>query len=220
MEDKRERVPLLAVDTVVFTVLDKKLSVLLIKIGSGPYAEKWAVPGGLVGADETLDEAAVRVLNEKANVRNIYLEQLYTFGDLGRDVRDRSVSVAYFALISSSEKLDISTQEYYKDIKWFPVKELPEMAFDHEEIIETAHTRLKGKLTYSNIAYSLLPEEFTLTQLQKVYEIILGRELDKRNFRKKIMSLDIVESLNKKQKDVEHRPARLYEFKTRQLEIF
>jgi 8-oxo-dGTP diphosphatase len=212
--------PLVAVDTVVFTIFNGNLSVLLIQIDSGPYKEKWAVPGGLVKIDEDLDDAAVRVLSEKANIKNLFLEQLYTFGELDRDVRDRSISVAYFALVSNPDKLEISTQEYYKAIDWLPVNTLPEMAFDHKKIIETAHERLKGKLSYTNIAYSLLPKEFTLTQLQRVYEVILGRSLDKRNFRKKINSLDFVEELDKRQKDVTHRPAKLYKFKNRNLEIF
>lgn len=219
-QENRNNVPLLAVDTVVFTVLKGKLSVLLIQINMGPYKDKWAVPGSLVKEKETLDEAAVRVLSEKANLKNIFLEQLYTFGDPDRDVRSRSVSVAYFALISSPEKLEVSTLKYYKGTEWFPIEKLPELAFDHKKIIGTAHKRLKGKLSYTNIAYSLLPEEFTLTQSQKVYEVILGRHLDKRNFRKKINSLDIVEQLDKKQTDVIHRPATLYRFKNRELEVF
>lgn len=219
MQNKKEK-PLLAVDTVVFTIDDKKLQVLLIQIGEGPYKNRWAVPGGLVRTDEPLDKAAIRVLSEKANLQNIFLEQLYTFGDPKRDIRGRSVSVAYFALINSPQKLDISTQDYYKDIKWHPAEDLPDLAFDHKEIINKAHERLKGKLSYSNIAYSLLPKEFTLTQLQRVYEIILGKKLDKRNFRKKINSLDILQKLNKKQQDVGHRPAQLYKFKTRELRVF
>ena len=170
--------------------------------------------------DETLDQAAVRVLSEKANLNNIFLEQLYTFGDLKRDVRKRSVSVAYFALVSHPEKLKIATQDYYRGIEWYALDNLPDLAFGHQQIITTAHKRLKGKLTYSNIAYSLMPKEFTLTQLQRVYEIILGRKLDKRNFRKKISSLDILEELDKKQIDVTHRPAQLYKFKKRALEVF
>jgi 8-oxo-dGTP diphosphatase len=212
--------PYLAVDTVVFSIIKKKLSVLLIKIDGGPYKDKWAVPGGLVKEKESLDEAAVRVLNEKTSIKNIFLEQLYTCGDPDRDVRGRSVSVAYFALINNADKLELTTQDYYGGIEWFPVDKLPKMAFDHKQVIELAKKRLRAKLSYTNIAYSLLPVEFTLTQLQRVYEIILGHGLDKRNFRKKIDSLGIVEDLEKKQTDVTHRPAQLYKFKKRELEVF
>jgi len=218
-ESKNTR-PFLAVDTVVFSIINKKLSVLLIKINNGPYKDKWAVPGGLVQDNESLDNAAVRVLSEKTSLKNIYLEQLYTFGEPNRDMRGRSVSVTYFALVNNAEKLELTTQEYYAEIKWFSVDKLPEMAFDHKEVVEVAKNRLRSKLSYSNIAYSLLPKEFTLTQLQRVYEIILGHSLDKRNFRKKIDSLNIVEDLKKKQTDVTHRPAQLYKFKKRKLEVF
>ena len=218
MEDNKK--PYIAVDTVVFTIINKKLSVLLIQIDTGIYSNKWAVPGGLVGNKESLDEAAVRVLSQKANLRNVFLEQLYTFGDPQRDRRGRSISVAYFALISTPEKIELTKKDYYKEIKWYPVSNLPDMAFDHKRIIKVAHERLKGKMSYTNIVYSLLPKEFTLTQLQRVYEIILENKLDKRNFRKKIESLDILVDLNRIQNDVSHRPAKLYSFKNRTIRIF
>ncbi len=214
------KAPLVAVDTVVLGILDGRLSVLLIQIGEGPYLNKWAVPGGLVKMEESLDEAAVRVLTEKTSLKNIYLEQLYTFGDPKRDMRDRSVSVAYFALVGHPEKLDIESQGYYKSIKWFHISELPEMAFDHNEVVKVAHERLKGKLTYTNIAYSLVPEEFALTDLQRVYEMIMEEPMDKRNFRKRLKNLDLVEPTGKMQTDVTHRPAELYRFKDRELQSF
>jgi 8-oxo-dGTP diphosphatase len=212
--------PYLAVDTVVFTIINQKLSVLLIQIAEGIYSGKWAVPGGLVNSDESLDEAAVRVLSEKANLKNVFLEQLYTFGHPERDRRGRSVSVAYFALIPAPEKIEVAKKEYYRDIKWYSVDDLPDMAFDHKKIVAVAHERLKSKLSYTNIVYSLLPKEFTLTQLQRVYEVILGEKLDKRNFRKKIESLGILRDLDKRQDDVSHRPAKLYSFKDRVLKVF
>ena len=220
LDTTKLRAPLVAVDTVVFSILDEKLHAVLIQINEGVYKNKWAVPGGLVKLNESLDEAAVRVLVEKTSLENIYLEQLYTFGEIKRDTRGRSISVAYFALVNNARALNLKTKEYYNDVKWTPVSKLPTMAFDHKEIIRRAHTRLKSKLSYSNIAYSLLPKEFTLSELQKVYEIILGEKLDKRNFRKKIDSLGILEELNKKQTGVTHRPALLYKFKKRELRLF
>ncbi len=220
MTDIEPKNPLLAVDTVVFSVVDGVLSALLIQINSGNYQGKWAIPGGLVKVDESLDAAAIRVLRAKTSLKGIYLEQLYTFGDPKRDIRGRSVSVAYFALINTPKDIEIKTLEFYKDIKWFPLDKLPEMAFDHKIILSVAHKRLKDKLSYTNIAYSLLPHEFTLTDMQKIYEIVLGEKLDKRNFRKKIKSLEMLESLGRMQEEVTHRPAELYKFKEHDLRIF
>lgn len=216
----KNKIPLVAVDTVVFRITNEGLSVLLIQIGSGIYKDKWAVPGGLVRVNESLDDAAIRVLNEKAHLTHVYLEQLYTFGDVDRDKRGRSISVSYFALLPSTEELNVEIQTYYKDIKWFLLNNLPELAFDHKKIIETALQRLRDKLSYTNIVYSLLPKEFALTQLQSVYETILGKKLDKRNFRKKMLALGIVEPLDKRETNVVHRPAVLYKFRARRLETF
>ena len=220
MENIKENNPLLAVDAVLFTVMDESLKVLLIQIEGGEYDSQWAVPGGLVLKGEKLDKAVARVLNEKANVEDVYLEQLYTFGEPNRDKRGHSVSVAYYALIDHPEKLDVKTMEYYQNIKWFDIDELPKMAFDHKMIIQYAHERLKAKLTYTNIAYSLLPEKFTLPQLREVYEVIYGEDLDKRNFRKKILNRGLVEETGERQEDVSHRPAKLYRFSKKSLEIF
>ena len=210
--------PAVATDVLIFAIRDNKLNVLLIKIASGPYKNKWALPGGLVQIDETLNMAAQRVLREKAGIRGVYLEQLYTFSDLNRDVRGRVISVAYFALVDS-DKFNLKTMEkYYLDIDWHVVNNLPPLAFDHREIIKYGHNRLKGKLEYTNIAYGLLPREFTLPEMQKVYEIILDQKLDKRNFRKKIKLLNIIEPTDKI-KHVRTRPAKLYHFKKRQLEF-
>lgn len=210
--------PLVAVDTLIFSVLRGKLRVLLIKIAGGPYQNKWALPGGLVDMRETLDEAAFRVLREKAGVDGIYLEQLAAFGDLKRDVRGRSVSVAYFALVNS-EAFDVKTNEYYADIAWYDIGHLPTMAFDHKEIIRYGKERLSNKLAYSNIAYALLPKEFTLTELQSLYEVILGHTLDKRNFRKKITEVKLVKETGKVRRNGPSRPAKLYSFVDRKLKI-
>lgn len=209
--------PAVAVDAVLFAIKQKQLKVLLIKINNGSYKDKWAVPGGLVQLEETLDDAAKRVLFQKTNIGDIHLEQLYSFGELERDVRGRVVSVAYFALVSNSQNFKLKTTPYYSEIAWWPVRNLLPMAFDHKKIIEYAFKRLKAKIEYSNIAYSLLPKEFTLTELQKIYEIILGRKIDKRNFRKKILALGLVKKTGKKEKGEAHRPAQLYQFSKREL---
>jgi 8-oxo-dGTP diphosphatase len=180
--------PKVAVDTVVLSILDDRLKVLLLQIKEGMYAKKWAVPGGLVQSGETLDLAAERVMEQKTNLKIKHLEQLYTFGELNRDLRSRAISVAYFLLLNMAEKLEIRKPDYYQDMAWFDVNKLPKMAFDHEKIIKTATARLQDKIAYSNVAYALLPTEFTLTELQHIYEIIWGRPLDKRNFRKKCCS--------------------------------
>ena len=208
----------LAVDTAIFSVVDGMLKVLLVRIGSGPYEGKWALPGGLVVADESLDTAAERVLSEKAGVDDIYIEQLYTFGSVDRDVRGRSVSIAYFALVNSDRCLP-ATIEYYSDIAWYDTATLPKLAFDHAKVVEVGIERLRNKLGYSNIAYGLLPREFTLTELQTAYEIILGHELDKRNFRKKIQDIDLVKETGKIRKSGQSRPARLYSFTDRKPKI-
>jgi 8-oxo-dGTP diphosphatase len=208
----------IAVDAVIFSVIDGALRVLLIQIKSGRYDGKWAVPGGLVFLDESLDEAARRVLSEKAGVDGVYLEQLYTFGDTGRDVRGRSVSVAYFALVDGGDFLP-KTNEYYADIAWKRVDRLPEMAFDHRAIVSYAHERLIAKLGYSNIGYALLPKEFTLSELQSVYEAILGKTLDKRNFRKKIQEIGLVKETGNVRRLGATRPARLYSFSERKPRI-
>lgn len=212
----KTQTPSVAVDVLIFSIREKKLNVLLIKISQGPYRGKWALPGGLVRMQETLNEAAERVLWEKGGLKNIYLEQLYSFGGLNRDARSRSVSVAYFALLDS-DKFQVKTTELYSDIQWQEISKLPVMAFDHKEMIQYGTERLKGKIEYSNIAYGLLPKEFTLTEMQKVYEIILGEALDKRNFRKKIKSLRIIEPTKAVRAGLKNRPAELFRFKKRSL---
>ncbi|OGI16590.1 MAG: hypothetical protein A3J63_01950 [Candidatus Moranbacteria bacterium RIFCSPHIGHO2_02_FULL_40_12b] len=208
--------PAVAVDVLIFDVNNGKLNALLIRISKGPYKNKWALPGGLVRTDETLDEAAKRVLWEKAGIRGIYLEQLYSFGEVKRDVRGRIISVSYFALVDSA-KFHPRTTEYYSDIRWKEAKKLPPMAFDHGKIIAFGIERLRNKIEYTNIAYALLPKEFTLTEMQKIYEIILGKKLDKRNFRKKLKMLNILEPEKKMRHGLKSRPAELYRFRKRSL---
>jgi 8-oxo-dGTP diphosphatase len=212
------KTPLVAVDTLIFTVHNQKLAVLLAQIGSGPYLNHWALPGGLVQVNESLDEAAERVLHEKAGVNGIYLEQLYTFGEVNRDKRSRSISVAYNALVNN-EFCSPRKTDYNIDIAWHSVEKLPKMAFDHKEMIEFGVERLQNKLGYTNIAYALLPKEFTLSELQLVYEAILGRELDKRNFRKKIQATGLVKGSGKKRHQGVSRPAQLFVFAERKPRI-
>jgi 8-oxo-dGTP diphosphatase len=212
--------PALTVDCVVFGMDEGDLKVLLIKRGVEPFAGKWALPGGFVRMDEALDDAARRELEEEAGIRPSHLEQLYTFGEPGRDPRGRVVTVAYFALVKLSDhRVHASTDA--REAAWFSVWDTPKLAFDHADILGTALQRLKGKVRYQPIGFELLPPKFTLTQLQRLYEIILERELDKRNFRKKILSMDLLEELDEVEQDVSHRAARLYRFdhkKYKQLE--
>jgi 8-oxo-dGTP diphosphatase len=206
------RFAVLATDIVVFTVQDGELCVLLIEVLERPFENRWALPGGLVKPEEDILLAARRNLAEKTDVKSAYLEQLYTFGELDRDPRGRVVSVAYMALISS-EPVNLKTTDRYGGIGWFPVRKLPVLAYDHREMIEYAVGRLRTKLEYTNIIYSLLPEKFTLTRLQKIYEIILGRTLDKRNFRKKFLSLGLIQPTKQFERGGRQRPAQLFKFK-------
>ena len=208
----------IAADVVIFSIIEGQLKVLLIKMKKHPYTDYWAVPGGLVHPEESLDDSAARILYTKAGLSNVYLEQLYTFGEVNRDPFGRVVSVAFFALIPSTG-LHLKTTKEYADIDWFPVSHLPKLAYDHKHIVKSAIQRLQSKLSYTNIIYGLLPNEFTLGELQNIYEIILDRKLDKRNFRKKILSLKLVKKLNRKKSTGPNRPAELYCFVKKTPEI-
>jgi 8-oxo-dGTP diphosphatase len=208
--NKYER-PSVTVDVVMMSLRQRDLQVLLVKRRSWPYEGMWAIPGGFVNIDESLVAAAKRELQEETGVQDVYLEQLYTFGDPGRDPRTRVITVVYFALLDC-ERLQVRAADDAVDVGWFSVYDLPPLAFDHAKILEYALSRLRGKLEYTTIAFSLLPEQFTLHELQRVYEIILHRRLDKRNFRKKILSTGILEDTGGKKMEGTHRPARLYRF--------
>ncbi len=199
----------LTVDCVVFGFDGGELQILLIRRGLEPFRHHWALPGGFVRVEEALEDAARRELEEETGLRDVFLEQLYTFGSVKRDPRERVVSVAWFALVKPSA-LTAATDA--AEAKWFPVSKLPPLAFDHAEILDTALKRLRGKLTYQPIGFELLPPKFTLTQLQSLYEAVLGETLDKRNFRKKVLSYDLLISLKEKHQDGPHRPAQLYRF--------
>jgi 8-oxo-dGTP diphosphatase len=204
--------PYAAVDVVILTIDAGELKALVVKVREGPCAGQWAFPGGLVQLDESLDDAARRELSARTGLGGIYLEQLCTFGDPGRDPRARVVSTAYFALVAAKDMVAASAK--YADVAWLPVRALPRLAYDHEVIAQAALDRLRAKLSYTNLVYGLLPEAFTLGDLQDVYEKILGRRLDRRNFRKKILASGLLRQL-RTQRRGPHRPAALYRFSRR-----
>jgi len=202
----------MTVDLVIFTVNKDKLKVLLTKRAESPFLAFWSLPGGFLLENESLEEAALRVLKEKTGVKDVYLEQLYTFGKPDRDPRARVITVAYFALIPWAN-LDQPESKKVADLTWVSVDQLPRLAFDHKEILNCAVKRLRAKVSYSNIVYGLMPDKFRLSELQKMYEIILGDELDKRNFRKRILASGLLQETGKKDLLGAHRPAMLYQFK-------
>lgn len=203
--------PALTVDCVVFGYDAEDLKVLLIQRDLEPFAGKWALPGGFVRVEEMLEDAARRELMEETGVADLFLEQLYTFGAVERDPRERVVSVAYYALVDLfGHRITAATDA--RNAAWFAMDDTPPLAFDHEEILDTALRRLRGKVRYQPIGFELLPEKFTLTQLQRLYETILGAILDKRNFRKKILGMELLVELDEVEQDVAHRAARLYRF--------
>jgi 8-oxo-dGTP diphosphatase len=199
-----------AVDIVIFTIQSGELRVLLVKRGIPPFEKQLAIPGGFVLENESLDEAALRELKEETGVADVYLEQLYSFGDPARDPRGRVISVAYFALIAADRAPLIAGSDA-AEARWWPMGKLPALAFDHGKILEYSLQRLRNKLEYTTVGFQLLPSRFSLTELQEVYEVILDKKLDKRNFRRKLALLKILRPT----RELRHggrRPARLYEF--------
>lgn len=210
-----------AVDVVIFTVsaeapVTSALQVLLIKRAIAPFRGRWAIPGGFVLPKESLEQAALRELLEESGVRDVYLEQLYTFGEPDRDPRGRVVSVAYFALIAADQR-PLQAGSDADDARFYPMSALPPLAFDHDRILAYALGRLRNKLEYTTVGFQLLPAKFTLSELQRVYEAILGRALDKRNFRRKLDLLGVLSPLNETRKSG-RRPAQLYRFSQRSFE--
>jgi 8-oxo-dGTP diphosphatase len=197
---------------VIFTIRDRQLKLLLIRRAGEPYSGQWALPGGFVQLPESLEEAARRELEEETGVSGVFLEQLYTYGRPDRDPRERVITVAYYALIPS-DKIQIRAATDAEAVGWFGLDELPALAFDHAEIVKMAHERLTAKLDYSTIAFQFMPELFTLSELQEVYEIILRQEMDKRNFRKWILALEQIEETDEERRGGIHRPAKLYRVK-------
>jgi 8-oxo-dGTP diphosphatase len=201
----------LTVDCVVFGFDGGALKVLLIERGLEPFKGKSALPGGFVRVEETLESAARRELAEETGLREVFLEQMYTFGSLQRDPRERVVTVAYYALVKLSDHQAKAATDA-ADARWFPVARLPRLAFDHAEIVSTALTRLRGKVRYQPIGFELLPPTFTLSELQHLYEAILATVLDKRNFRKKVLALGLLVPLKESRMVGRHRPAQLFRF--------
>jgi 8-oxo-dGTP diphosphatase len=202
------------VDCVVFGLDEQELKVMLIQRGLPPFEGKWALPGGFVRLEETLDEAARRELEEETGLRKIFLEQLCTFSQVDRDPRERVVSVAYYALVNLRDH-QVHAATDARDAGWFGVHDVPSLAFDHAEILRVALERLRGKLRYQPVGFELLPKKFTLSELQHLYELVLERALDKRNFRKRVLAMDLLEETDEVQQDVAHRAARLYRFDER-----
>ena len=209
LEDQNR--PFITVDCVVFGLdQSQELRLLLIQRKYAPFQGSWALPGGFVQTNEPLEQAARRELEEETGIKEVFMEQLYTFGQQGRDPRGHVISVAYFALINLDEHPPQADTDA-SDAQWFQLSDLPDLAFDHAQIIDMAYKRLEAKVRYQPIGFELLPEKFTLSALQHLYETILGRPLNRRNFRSKILKMNILEQLER-QKDVPHRPAYLYKF--------
>ncbi len=203
--------PALTTDCVVFGLDEEDLKILLIQRVLPPFENEWALPGGFIRVGEDVDTCARRELEEETGLKNVYLEQLATIGTPNRDPREHVVTVAYFALVNLIEHPPTAATDA-RNAAWFSFDDLPPLAFDHDQILELARERLRGKLRYQPIGFELLPKKFTLTQLQHLYELILEQPLDKRNFRKKVLKLGILAETNEVEKDVARRAARLYRF--------
>lgn len=203
--------PAVTTDCIIFGFDETDLKVLLIERGIEPYKGSWAFPGGFLNMDETTEEGAKRELEEETGLKNVFIEQLYTFSDVNRDPRGRVISVVYFALVKQKDFKAKAGDDASK-AEWFSVKDIPKLAFDHEMIFRKALYRLKGKIRYQPIGFELLPEKFTLSELQHLYEVVLEMRLDKRNFRRKIQKMDLLIETGEKEQNVAHKAAMLYKF--------
>lgn len=222
--------PAVTVDIILFTFHAEELEVLLIQRKHPPYEGKWALPGGFVDMKEDLDTAARRELQEETNVTDVYLEQLYTFGEPDRDPRGRVITVAYFALLSLDQLAAqvVRSGDDAGDARWWNIYALPHLAFDHARVVDYALQRLRWKLEWTALGFLLLPTEFTLTELQRVYETVLDEPLDKRNFRRKMLSATTQSDGDEEERILEetgnlregdHRPAKLYRFSAKAIEL-
>jgi 8-oxo-dGTP diphosphatase len=209
--------PALSVDCVVFGYDEDELKILLIQRDIEPYKNVWALPGGFVRIKETLEEAALRELKEETSVENLYLEQLYSFGALDRDPRERVVTVSYYALVKISEHKAKGGSDA-SDAQWFSFQKLPKLGFDHKEIIEVAFKRLQAKVRYEPIGFELLPKKFPFSAIERLYEAVLQRKIDRRNFRKKMLSMGIIKQLETQQENVAHRKGFYYAFDKKEYE--
>lgn len=211
--EQESKTPLIAVDNVVFGWNGKELHLLLVKRNFEPYYDQWALPGGFIQYQESTEQAAQRKLFEETSLRNVFLEQLYTFSNPERDPRNHVISVAYYTLINMQKhEIVLKKNMHSSAVEWVGINNIPNLAFDHNEIVNVALQRLKGKIVYTPIGFELLPEKFTLTELQLLYEKILNHSIDKRNFRKKILSYGLLEPLQEYQQEVKHRAAQYYRF--------
>lgn len=211
-ENDPERVlPGLSIDNLIFGLDHGQLKLMLVKHNVGPAKGHWALPGGFIRRDENLRDAAARLLEELTGVRDLYLEQLKTFGRVDRFPHDRVVTIAYYALVSAENITLVAGHKTYEAM-WFNARELPELVYDHSEIVEHGLKFLRHKVCHEPIGFNLLPEKFTLLQLQELYEAILDVRLDKPNFRRKMMKMDLLAPCNEKQQGVPHRAANLYRF--------
>jgi len=199
------------VDAVVLGYNGEALQIVLVKRAIEPYKGAWALPGGFVLANESLEDAVKRELQEEAGLAELYLEQLYTFGDVGRDPRGRIISCAYYGLVRPGSHPVMSGSDA-SQARWFDVSALPTLAFDHARVVRVALERLRAKISYAPVGFELLPERFTLSHLQRLYEAILDRPLDKRNFRKRFLGLGILKELDERETGVAHRAAQFYQF--------
>jgi 8-oxo-dGTP diphosphatase len=203
--------PSVTTDCVIFGFDESDLKVLLIERKHDPFLGYWAFPGGFVDMEETTEDGAKRELLEETGLKDVFIEQLYTFSDVDRDPRGRTISVVYFALVNLTN-YNIKAGDDAKNVKWYPVSNLPKLAFDHDKVLHVALNRIRGKIRYQPIGFELLPEKFTLSQLQHLYEAVLQKELDKRNFRKKILKMNLLIAMDEKQKNVPHKAAILFKF--------
>jgi 8-oxo-dGTP diphosphatase len=199
---------------VIFTVVEEELRALLIHRSGEPYGGLWAIPGGLLRPGEPLIDAATRKLVDETGVKDVFLEQLYTFNDLDDVTPGGALAIVYFALVDSQRARLAERPDWQP--AWFSMRDLPKLAFRNETVLDYALERLRNKLEYTNVAYSLLPSSFTLSQLQSVYESINGHALDKRNFRKRMLSLGIIEATGERKAEKAGRPAQLYRFSSRE----
>lgn len=205
-----------SIDCVLFGFDGGELKILLIERNEEPFKDWWALPGYLIGDDESLDQSASRILHELTGLSDVYMEQYYAFGEVGRHPQGRVVTIAYYAMLRlGGDKALRPLTNYAKKAQWININELPKLAFDHQHIYDKGLEKIKRRIKHLPIAFELLPEKFTLTQVQNVYELILGKKLDKRNFRKKILSFGVLKELDEKQKGVSFRAATLYKFDKR-----
>ncbi|WP_305953249.1 NUDIX hydrolase [Emticicia oligotrophica] len=211
MKFSDEIIDALSIDCVIFGFKESELYVLLVKHGIGPTIGQWALPGSWIRYNESIDAAATRILSSQTSVENIYLEQFKTFGDLERFPNRRVITIAYYAFVNI-EKFNPKPGPTEADVKWFKVQEIPTMAFDHSQIFESCFNFLQHKIQHEPIGFNLLPPKFTLLQLLELYEAILNQKLDKSNFRKKFLKMNLLVDTKERQKDVSHRAATLYRF--------